>query len=354
MSGRRQPSFSFIVHPRSVNDLNAYGAIGLLRRYSSDDTDYLRKVRLLPPVLVGEVVFGACHLRGEIIAVPRLPPEMFGADAARGVAEGVAVAAHRGAQVIGLGGLTAPATGGGERLLRRLPNCVTLTNGNALTAAVIRSNVEEARALLGLGRRAHVGVVGCTGSVGTALTHLLAEAGYDLILVGRSLQRLAHKFDGIARAVHAIDLTALKRADIVVLLTNDPQAALHPEHVARGCIVIDAAQPANVPEQDYADFSARGIAVCAGGVVRVPNLTCTCNFGFCARGETFACLAETYLMARNGLRQHSTGVPSADYAKRLWRLAAREGIEVRPLFETACCPVCPAPAAKGWELQAAQ
>jgi hypothetical protein len=43
-------------------------------------------------------------------------------------------------------------------------------------------------------------------------------------------------------------------------------------------------------------------------------------------GATFACLAETYLMAREGMREHSVGAPAPEFALRLEQVAARHGV----------------------------
>jgi fatty aldehyde-generating acyl-ACP reductase len=331
MPATRYPWFTFLVHPRSIRDLDRVASTRFLRRYSSTQAEFLRKVRSLRPLVLGEVVFGATNFRGELIIVMRLPQELSGGEAIRDVGEAVGLATRRGARILGLGGLTSPATGSGHRLLRQLPRGVTLTNGNAYTAAVACANVLEACGKLSLGRPPRVGIVGCTGSVGTPTTHLLADLGLPLLLVGRNLQRLEQKFFGLSNADFSADLRDLKVADIVVLLTSDPGALLGTEHVKPGSVVIDCAQPANIDQENIAAFESFGVSVCEGGIVRIPHYSCSADLGFSNPKDTFACLAETYLFARYGIAQHSTGAPSVDLAKRLWRLAERDGIEVRPL-----------------------
>ena len=339
MPAIRQPWFTFLVHPRSTKDLDRVAATRFLRRYSSTQEEFLRKVRSLRPLVFGEIVFGACNFRGELIIVLRLPAELSGSEAIRDIGEAVGLATKRGAKIIGLGGLTSPATGAGHRLLRQLPPSVTLTNGNAYTAAVTCANVMEACGKLNHLRAPRVGIVGCTGSVGTPTTHLLSEQGLALLLVGRSLERLEQKFAGIANVEFSTSLLDLRSADIVVLLTSDPSALLRPAHVKPGSIIIDCSQPANVVEEDFAAFSSVGASLCEGGIVRIPRYSCSADLGFSNPKDTFACLAETYLFARYGINQHSTGAPSTDLAKRLWRLAERDRIEVRPLSDCAIATI---------------
>ena len=65
-----------------------------------------------------------------------------------------------------------------------------LTNTNAYTAVLVQANVHEAAADLGLGSGARVAVIGCTGSVGVPASRLLADDGFPLVLVGRTVERV--------------------------------------------------------------------------------------------------------------------------------------------------------------------
>jgi predicted amino acid dehydrogenase len=254
-------------------------------------------------------------------------------EARHDVVSAAQLAINRGAKVIGLGALTAPATGGGLAIVRHLPSNVTVTNGNALTAAMVHSNtVAAAHYLCGTdAAKVSVAVVGCTGSVGNALTYLLARDGFQLILIGRNQQRVEREFTDIPKAVCSGDITDIRNADIVVLLTSDPTALIMPELPRKDCIIIDCAQPANIPHHSYVEFRKRGISVVEGGMVRIPEYSSTDDFGFSCRTDTFACLAETYLFARSGIREHSVGRCHADPALRMKNLAERFGIQPRPL-----------------------
>lgn len=328
----RAPWFVFLVHPRGMDDLYRDGTVRFVRRYSDSEAEVRAKACSLPPVVVGDAVFGSSTVRGELISVMRMPETMTDAGAARAVLEGAKVALQRGARVIGLGALTAPATGGGVTLLRHLPAGVTLTNGNAYTAAIVRHNVAEAHAALGLDRRALVAVVGCTGSVGVPTSQLLAAAGFDLLLIGRSVERARHLLGELAGcATFSGDMDDVRGADIVVLLTNDGAARITPERVRAGTVVIDCAQPANVEPATHHQFRRRGITIVEGGIVRIPGFASTYDLGLADPAEAFACLAETYLLARAGIRDHSVGCPSVEAVQRMERLAQRYGVRPRPL-----------------------
>jgi predicted amino acid dehydrogenase len=239
------------------------------------------------------------------------------------------LAASRGARVVGLGALTAPATGGGLTILDEIPRGVILTNGNALTAAIVRQNVSEAAQYLSGrdGRKAVVAIVGCTGSVGSATTQRLAADGFELLLIGRSPMRVERQFSDLQSATFSGQVADIKHADVVVLLTNDPAALVTPDTPASGSIVIDCSQPANIPRDRYPEFAQLGIAVVEGGLVRIPEYSSTDDFGFSDPTVTFACLAEAYLLARSGSREHSVGRCAAEKAVKMEQLAARFGVE---------------------------
>jgi predicted amino acid dehydrogenase len=336
------PWFAFLVHPRGVGDLFRAGWGSFLRQFSSSDTEFVVKMCSLPPVVLGEIGFGFAAVRGELVVAMCMPQEIMSKEGQQAIIRAAQLAADRGAKVLGLGALMAPAMGGGVLLLRHLPPGVTLTNGNAYTAAVVRHNVLEACSFLAHSRTCRVAVVGCTGSVGAATCHLLADAGIDLLLIGRNAER-ARSLSGLLahQAVFSGELAAVREADIALVLTSDPSAKLSPDLVSPGTIVIDVSQPPNVSPEIRGAFQGRGIDVREGGIVQIPGYTCTYDLNMPAPGDTFACLAETYLFAREGMREHSVGRPNVELALHLERVAQRHGITPRPL--DLGCPPSPPP-----------
>jgi predicted amino acid dehydrogenase len=326
------PWFAFVIHPRDVPDLLAMPGASLVRDPAETDIEFVARAGRSPPMLVCDVVLTGQAAHGELIGIGRLPEAMLTPDGHRAVAAAVALAAHRGAPVVGLGALTAPATAGGRALLQHLPRGVTLTNGNGFTAAVVRENVHEACAWSGASDP-RVALLGATGSVGSALAQLLAEDGLEPILVGTSVARVERLLASALAlgATAAEGLDALVDADVVVLLTSDRSAVMSPQLVRPGAVVIDVAQPPNVRDTERAAFAARETPVVRGGIVRIAGYACRQDFALPSPSDTFACLAETYLLGCSGLREHAVGQPTADYARELSRLAQRHGVTVRPL-----------------------
>ncbi|MEU8181094.1 NAD(P)-binding domain-containing protein [Micromonospora sp. NPDC049044] len=327
-----RPWFSFLVHPRDIRDLDTIRAASLLRRYSDTEQEYVAKACTLPPLVLGDVRVRGEQVLGEVVCAVRMPEQMMLAEGMTAVVESALLAVQRGTALIGLGALTAPAMGGGTRLLRHLPAQVKVTNGNGYTAAVTRDNVREAIDYLGLGGRPRVAVVGSTGSVGGAASRLLAEEDIDLVLLGRTEQRVRHLLGDLeGRATLTADLDVVKTADVVVTLTHDRTAELTPERLTPDTVVIDVAAPYNIAPSRRPEFAQAGIAVVKGGLAHIPGFRCVHDFDLPAAEDTFACLAETYLMAREGLFENSVGRPTADYARRMSELATRYGVRSRSI-----------------------
>jgi len=322
----------FFIHPRDVEDLHNAPGASLISAHSATEEEFTAKMLTMPPTISGEATFGFAPIRGETLVVFRMPEQIMFANGRAQIEEAVRVAAIRGTRVIGLGALTAPATRGGQTLLPLLPRGITLTTGNAYTAAVARSNVVGVSEAMGLGTDATVAVVGCTGSVGVCASRLLDRAGFRLILVGRSVTRVRKELpDLIPHATVSGSLADAAVADIILLLTGDPTAQIPPELPKPGASVLDLAHPVNVPPSRYPLFADRGVQVLQGGLVKIPGYHCTQEMRLPDRRCALACLTETYLFARAGITTHSVGQASVDTALMLEEIAEQFGVRPWPL-----------------------
>ncbi|HEV7622588.1 MAG TPA: NAD(P)-binding domain-containing protein [Amnibacterium sp.] len=328
MDGPSSPRsrFAFLVHPRT--DLRADLATVHPLLGALPTAVYERALRSLPLRPWVQATISAQDRPGEplgeVIVLPLSPRQLLGADRAfvkRRIDEGVDFAVSRGARLIGLGALTAPATAGGARLRTRTD--VGVTNGNAFTAAATaRATAAVAAAL---GRPAVIALVGATGSVGAAVARLLARTGVaaELLLVARSanpLAALAKDLGPVATA--SVDLADCRRADVVVLMTSAIDAVLQPEHLKPGAVVIDDTQPRNTTP----DLLLRrpDVTVVDGGLVLTPGLIRRGRSIGIDAGSSFACLAETALLALDGHRTHGTiGRPTLAQVEHMDALADR-------------------------------
>ncbi len=279
---------------------------------------------------------------GEFVVVPRTSAElraMQREEAVGLVREAIALAAERGAQVIGLGGQISVVTGAGLDLG---DVGVRLSTGNAFTALSALDTVLEASAATRLAPEdATAGVLGAPGSVGRALSLLLAREFGRLVLVGNPVRpsvtrrvlslvgerlvetllaetlpaggpiarRVVELADGGrsagAIAAQLVDdgvlvLTAdaaesLPLADFLVTATSSTDHPLRPEHLKAGAVVCDIARPLDVGEA--VERARPDVLVLEGGLVELPGAAdLGWDFGL-PPGTAFACMCEPMMFA---------------------------------------------------------
>ncbi len=328
--------FAFLVHPRAevARDMSRiWGPLGLV-----PEVAYGWGLRRLPvpPVVLGTVshkdggIDDAGDPLGWIVVVPVGARQLLTAPrrwALAKIEEAVDKAERLGAEVVGLGALTASVTGGGK-LLRERPG-VTITNGNAFTAQLTHEAIERLLPMTGR-TNPHIAFVGATGSVGNCVVNLAAEAGLagEVTLVARHPGRL-EKLAAAVRttsphtAVHvSTDMAAVRQADLVVLLTSAAEAVLRAEHLGPGAIVLDDTQPRNT-DPSLAE-QRPDVLIVDGGMARVDGLDIRANIGDIPDGYAYACLCETMLLALDGHQgQGGIGHPTVEQAHHMQSLAER-------------------------------
>jgi predicted amino acid dehydrogenase len=318
--------FAFLVHPRANLAQDLARVWPPLRHVPERVYDTLLRRVALPPISMAEVSIGGERV-GHVILVPFGARHLLAAPAegrAR-VCRAVDKAVALGADVVGLGALTATVTGGGASLRRR--SDIGVTNGNAYTAAMV---AVQARRLLdsavaGGGRQ--VAIVGASGSVGSAVTRLLArDAAVDrLTLVARSRRRLeplAAEVAGAVPATAAVEMSAVAQADLVVLLTASADTLLREHHLAPGAVVLDATQPRNTSPELLR--LRPDVLIVDGGVVEIPSLRLVGGEIGLPPGRAYACFAETAMLALTGHRGHfCLGTPDLTAVDRTLRMAAQ-------------------------------
>lgn len=247
------------------------------------------------------------------------------------------------ADTIGLGSLTASITKGGTQV-RDLIDAngwhVRATHGDSGTVAMLVDLIERA-APPGSGKR--IAVIGAYGVIGASVSRVLAARGHDLVLHGRSAEKLLdltlqmasdaalHGSSGRGGAKRTAETTtnledAVAAGDVIVTVTSHPTSLLSPDMLKPGAIVIDPAVPANT--RNDPGYATKGITVISNACqVRVPGVDVTsAMFGTYADPDgaqtTYACMAETWLDAVNGERRHLVGsVDPADVALMRTRFA---------------------------------
>jgi predicted amino acid dehydrogenase len=241
------------------------------------------------------------------------------------------VAQDLGAGIVGLGAYTSVVGDAGISVAKAVD--IAVTTGNTYTVATALEATCKAVELMGLKpEEITAAVVGATGSIGSTCAKILADEYPRLILIGRDKVRLEQLADELRPRVeveYSQDInSALGRADVVITVTSSVEAVIHPEALKSGSIVCDVARPRDVSVQ--VAKTRPDVLVIEGGVVKVPGeVDFRLNFGF-PSGTSYACMAETIILALEGRYEPFSLGRTLEVAKvkEISALAKKHGFEL--------------------------
>jgi predicted amino acid dehydrogenase len=241
------------------------------------------------------------------------------------------LAERLGVGLIGLGALIPPFTRYGQTL-RRAGIRTGLTTGHAYTSSLICDGVREAAKKGGFDlREAVVAIVGAAGSIGSICARILGKDAGKLLLIDRaskmrSLRGLGQKI--CSQVSVSCQLEDIKRADLVIVVTNAHSAILSAEVFKPGAIVIDNTQPMNVGENVARERP--DVLILEGGIGYVPGVDCNFDLGL-SIGEVFGCLGELLILAREGWREDFIiGRVTLEQIEMITWMAKRAGVSLAP------------------------
>lgn len=323
--------FAFFIHPRDTSDEMDYQDLKRIKRMhgylpfhwwipigwftkllSMLPRRLTNRVLLWSPPLVTGRIYSEDGTVGWIVTIPMTARQML--ESFRGSSEqrrnltdklvqAVEISKRMGAEIVGLGAMTAPVTRGGATLVGKV-NGVGITNGNALTAVVTVRGVLAAAEKAGIDLNSSgIAIVGAAGSVGNAVSLLLAESlgKCQLLLVSRTLGNLRQLKETIetgnkeARVRIFSRISAIKECDLVIVTTSGPDVIIQKEHLKEGTLVYDDTQPKNVSREIARDPN---FLVVDGSVVRIPGIRNTMDIGLPGSNDMYACEAEAWLLAK--------------------------------------------------------
>ena len=214
-----------------------------------------------------------------------------------------------GVDVIGLGAFTSVVGDAGVTIAKNLR--VAVTTGNSYTVATALEGARQAAEFMGIDwGQAEVAVVGATGSIGRACSHILARQARKMTLIGKDLGRLDHlarqllSSTGLTPRLSTDINRELPKADIILAVSSAVDSIIQPEHLKPGAVVCDVARPRDVSVR--VATARDDVLVIEGGVVEVPGqVDFGFNFGF-PPGHAMACMAETMLLALEGRHENFT------------------------------------------------
>lgn len=384
--------FAFLLHPLTVrNYVDMDSSLGLL-----SDGQMTKLAACVAdnfdPFVIGDAQIISDTGRkayGEFIIVPRTAEELVRMPYQDSLAEiraAAKVAQARGAKLIGLGAYTSIVTRSGLYLKNgELP---ALTTGNSYTVIAGKQSISSV-----LNQRdvnlsdTCVAVLGAAGSIGRAMSLLLAKDVGRLLLIGNPahpaesrnrllqvageilrslwelrLQGAEFSFNSLAETIftavsprHSHTMTTndwaqlaeevedklgvlratsdkqlwLPDADVLVTATSAVNELLTPDDLKERAIICDISRPSNVSQAIKAERP--DVLVLDGGVVRLPANS---QLGFnidLGEGLVYACMAETMMLAL----EHHYEDTSLGFELDLRRIAEMERLAALHGFKVA-------------------
>jgi len=328
--------FAFILHPIVADDIAR--KFKFTAKWS--DAWKERLVRFMPPMKVSHITgIKSPHseVEGYFVACPLTSRQLLGGvsaeEATHKIVQAGRIAERLGAEIVGLGALTSVVGDAGITIAQKLN--IGVTTGNSYTVATALMASRLAAAKMGIDvAKAHIVVVGATGSIGQVCARLMAKEAAKITLVARSLERLdalKEKIaaeNGVAPQVTADICASLRNADIVIAVTSALDCVVDPRLLKPGAIVCDVARPRDVSEE--VAKLRDDVLIVDGGVVEVPGpVNFRFNFGF-PPGMAYACMAETMLLALEGkVGDYSLGRDiKLEQVEEITRLAQKHGFKL--------------------------
>lgn len=295
-------TFGFVIHPVDVSDVARQFPLAKYLPGSLVE----RALALSDPFKVSEIngirseynsatgYFVACPLTPHIMT--KMPEEKV----MKKIIDSVKLARDLGAKVVGLGAFTAVIGDAGITVSNNVD--VAVTTGNSYTVATALEATVKAAELMEIDMdNANVLVLGATGSIGRVLSIILSDRGFHLTLAARNLDKLNQvanvikERSGVMPEVTTDIAEGLREADVIFCVSSAVDAIVEPDHLKPGALVCDVARPRNVS----AEVKERrdDVLVIEGGIVRVPgDVDFNFDFGF-PKGNSYACMAETMILA---------------------------------------------------------
>ena len=244
-----------------------------------------------------------------------------------------------GARIMGLGAFTSVVGDAGMTVAHEAD--IAITSGNSLTVAATLEAAKQAVIKMGAQdlSRGKAMVVGATGSIGAVCARLLAQAINDVVLVSIEpeklidLKRRIHEeTPGAAVTIATRTEDVLGDCDLVVTATSAfGQRVVDISRCKPGAVICDVARPPDIGEREAA--LRPDVLVIESGEVLIPG---DVDFGYdigLPRGTSYACLAETALLAMEGRFEDYTLGRQIDTerVKEIYRLFRKHGFQLAGL-----------------------
>ncbi|WP_210760750.1 dehydrogenase [Azohydromonas sediminis] len=347
---RRVNRFAFVIHPLSQEYFKVVKPVEILSQVSPPlFMDTLEKVLAYAPPFVYSTVTGiksptGVEAEGWLISVGGTPHEIMSHPPEftyKRLLAAAEMARKLGAQIMGLGAFTKIVGDAGVTVARRAPLPITTGNSYSASAALWAAHDALRRLALlpppdGDARvKFKAMVVGATGSIGAACARLLARAAEQIYLVSPETAKLLALKESILKEspgaiVHLAARTDrhIGEMDMIVTATSGAgQKVLDIMKVKPGCVITDVARPLDLPPEEV--VKRPDVLVIESGEIQLPGEPKMKNIGL-PPGVTYACLAETIVLALEGRFENFTVGRHIEWEKvrEIYKLGLKHGMKL--------------------------
>ncbi len=294
--------FAFMVHPIDIGDISQkYPFARYLPGRLVESAMGLLGPKLLSEITGVRSITGA-EAPGWFVGCMLTSHQLSSWDESKTMPKIIAaaqMAQELGADILGLGAFTAIVGNGGMDLAREVD--IAVTTGNSYTVATAVEGTLKAADMMEMDpANCTAAILGGSGSIGRVCAHLLKDRVGKLILMARSIEPLEAVAAELAGASATVEVStdidrSVRQADLLVAVTSNVDAIVHPEMLKPGAVVCDVSRPRAVSVQVARERD--DVLVIEGGAVAVPgDVNFNLNFGF-PPGLAYACMAETMILA---------------------------------------------------------
>ena len=339
--------FAFLIHPLSLEDV--WRVVPEARNKRPEIIE--KFLEWMDPFVTAHISFttaAGVPLEGWFISVPMFPKSFLEKEklAMEKVIKAGHLAKELGAEVLGLGAFTSVIGNSAQKLVGKIP--LPITSGASYTVAAALEVTYMAAREIGLNlNEVSAAVVGATGAIGRVASFLLAKDVKRLCLIARNHSRLEYTKEELTawlknRGLEPpklecyTDLSPIHTCQVVITATSSTGNLISSEVLAPGSIVCDVSLPGDVSQE--VKKNRKDVLVIEGGLIKlpeIPKLTSKYSdsweklMGY-PEGVVLACMAETMLLAAEGIREnYSIGREiSPEKVERIKRLAEKHGMKV--------------------------
>jgi predicted amino acid dehydrogenase len=337
--------FAFVIHPLSVRFIHGYPPFRWTRVLPDGLVEAV--AAFMPPVFVSRITGARSAATGQrvegfLISLGATPRQMM----ARGerftytrLNQAARMAERLGARIMGLGAFTSVVGDAGVTVAHEAD--IAITSGNSLTVAATLEAAKQAALKMGATdlRHGKALVVGATGSIGAVCARLLAQAIHDVVLVSVEPEKLIELKRRIQAETPGSRVTIATRTehvigdcDLIVAATSAfGQRVIDITRCKPGAVVCDVARPPDISEAEAA-LRPDVLVIESGEVVIPGNVDIGYDIGL-PPGTSYACLAETALLAMEGrFEDYTLGRQiEMDRVKEIYRLFKKHGFALAGL-----------------------